>query len=446
MPACLMRLWRSTFGLAGIVSALFAAATLAIGVAAYEVTHEALEQQLDHRTATETRALLAEPGADRLASLANAIKRREAAARIDHLGYLLVDADGRKVAGSLAASAPTALGYEEFFHHDGDRVAQSLTTAVPGGGRLTVAADRDALGETDRDLLILFAGAFGAMLLLGVGGAWTVGAVTASRLKRIDGAALAIIGGDLKHRMPVDGSGSEFDRVSTTLNRMLDRIEALMDNLRQVSSDVAHDLRTPLTRLSHRLADARSTRGDARSAAIDAAAEQAEELLEIFSALLRISEIEAMGVRRHFREFALGDAVGDLLDTYRPDVEAGDHVLIDEVDRSVVITGDRRLLLQMASNLLDNALRHTPAGTTIRVGLIAEEDGATLAVEDDGPGVKAADADRLFQRFSRTERSRSTSGHGLGLALVKAIADAHHGSARLTDGHGFRVVTRLRNA
>ena len=443
MASVLRKLWRSTFGLAAIVSALFAIVTLAIGLAAYEVTHEAIEQQLDHRTAIETRALMAEPGPDRLSALATAIRRREAIARIDHLGYLLVDARGRRVAGALTAKVPDALGYEEFFTHDDGRVAQSLTTAVPGGGRLVVAADREAVADTDRQLLSLYAASFGAMLLLGVASAWTVGAITRARLNRIDAAAHAIIGGDMKRRMPVDGSGSEFDRVSTTLNRMLDRIEALMDSLRQVSSDVAHDLRTPLTRLSHRLHEARSADDERREAAIEAAARQAEELLEMFAALLRISEVEAMGVRRHFRDVALGEAIGDLLETYAPDAEASGHVLIDEVDRSIIVTGDRRLLLQLTSNLLDNALRHTPAGTTVRVVLKAEDGQASLAVLDDGPGVDEAEAERVFQRFSRTERSRTSPGHGLGLALVRAIASAHHGAAILVSGVGFGIVVRL---
>lgn len=435
--------WRSTFGLAGLVSILLALATLVIGIAAYEVTHEALEQQLDHRTAIETRALLAEPGADRLAAIAGAIRRREAEQSVDHLGYLLVDAEGRRVAGSLDGSVPASLGYEEFYRHGDARVSQSLTSAVPGGGRLVVAADRAALEETDRDLLLLFATAFGAMLLLGAGGAWTVGAVTRARLNRIDRAALAIIGGDLTARMPVDGSGSEFDRVSGTLNRMLDRIGALMENLRQVSSDVAHDLRTPLTRLSHRLDEARTAADPARAQALEAAATQAEELLDIFAALLRISEIEAMGVRRHFRRVALGDAVGDLVESYRPDAEASGHFLLDEVDRDVSLVGDRRLLLQMVSNLLDNALRHTPAGTTVRVVLDTLDGKVGLRVLDDGPGIDPEEAQRLFQRFSRSERSRSTAGHGLGLALVRAIAIAHHGDAGIERGTGFGVVVHL---
>lgn len=427
-----------------MVSALFALATLVISAAAYEVSHEALEEQLDHRTATETRALLSEPGADRLAAIAAAIRRREAIAGYDHLGYILVNAAGRRVAGSLDAVVPTALGYEEFLHHSDGRVAQSLTTAIPGGGRLVVAADRDLLYETDRELTLLFSLAFGAILLLGVASAWTVGAITRSRLKRIDTTALAIIGGDLSRRMPIDGSGSEFDRVSTTLNQMLDRIAALMENLRQVSSDVAHDLRTPLTRLNNRLDEALATRDDGGCReAIAAASAQAGELLEIFAALLRISEVETMGVRRHFRDVALGEAIAELVETYRPDAEVSGHRLVASINRDAAVPGDRRLLLQLASNLLDNALRHTPAGTTIEVALRKGASGVTLTISDDGPGVDPADAGRLFQRFSRSERSRSTDGHGLGLALVHAIAAAHHGSARLGSGPGFMVVVKL---
>jgi signal transduction histidine kinase len=453
------RLWRSTFGLVVLVSIALAAAALAIGAIAYEVTHEALEEELDRRVATETAALLAEPGPDRLAAIAAAVHRREAANGPDHLGYILVDAGGQRVAGRLAGEAPAEPGYQELLPYGAGRYAQALTTAVPGGGRLVVAADRGELDETDRQLMLLFTVAFGGLLVVGVAGAWTVGAVTRTRLERIDQTALAIIGGDFQRRMPRDGSGSEFDRVSETLNQMLDRIAALMDNLRQVSSDVAHDLRTPLTRLRNRLEEAQGARdadanaadanaadasnADARDAAVAAAIGQAEELLEIFSALLRISEIEAMRVREQFCPVALGSVLAELVETYRPDAEASGHQLVARIDQDVAIAGDRRLLLQLASNLLDNALRHTPAGTTVTIALHGEAGSAVLTVSDDGPGVPPEDRARLFQRFSRSERSRSSSGHGLGLALVSAIAQAHRGTASLAPGPAFAVRVKL---
>jgi signal transduction histidine kinase len=440
------RPWRTTFGLVALVASCFALATLVIGIVAYEVTHEALEIQLNHRVAIETRALIDE-GDDGPSGVATAIRRREAARSTASLDYLLVDASGRRVAGLLDATAPTAPGYLEFLHYrrDGEhRIAQALTTRLPDKSRLVVAADRAVIDEMDATLLKLFAGAFGIMLLLGIGAAWLVGAVTRARLSRIDRAALAIIDGDLARRMPITGAGDEFDRVSATLNRMLDRIGGLMDNLRQVSSDVAHDLRTPLTRLHNRLDEALSAR-DAlgQRLSIEAAAAQSRELLDIFAALLRIAEVEALPPRTHFREVALDQLIEELIETYRPDMEASGHRLIATVMPNVRTTGDRRLLQQLLTNLLDNTLHHTPPGTTVRVELERDAETARLTVADDGPGVAPDDTLRLFRRFARAEPSRSSEGHGLGLALVGAIATAHRGTASLLARPGFKVVVQL---
>lgn len=442
------RIGRTTFGLVAMVSLFFALATLAVGGIVYEVTHEALEQQLDHRTAIETQTLLGEAGHGGLRALAAAIRRREAARSGSSLFYILVDRDGRRVAGSLAAAVPGKTGYEEFLHYDGGgRVAQALTTRLADGSRLVVAADREVIDEIDLTILKLFAAALAVMLTLGVGAAGTVAAVTRARLRRLDQAALAIIDGDMSRRMPRDGSDSEFDRLAATLNRMLDRIEGLFDNLRQVSSDVAHDLRTPLTRLHHRLEEAMAADTmAARSEGIQAALDQTQDLLEIFAALLRISEVEALGVRERFETLTLGEIVEDAIDTYRPDADNSGHNLESAVEPGLQIVGDRRLLRQLLANLLDNALRHTPAGTTISVTLSADEESAALAVADDGPGVDPADLPRLFQRFSRSEQSRSSEGHGLGLALVAAIAAAHAGRAEAATERGFRVTVSLPRA
>ncbi|HEX7858067.1 MAG TPA: ATP-binding protein [Sphingobium sp.] len=437
--------WRTTFGLAALVSCALALTTIVIGLGAYYVTHEALEIQLDHRIATETHALLAERGEGGVAELAALIRQRDAARSTASLGYILVDMKGRRLAGQLDAVAPTEPGYLEFLHYGEDRIAQSLTTVLPGGERLVVAADREVIDEIDATIFKLFSAAFAAMLVLGVGGAWTVGAMTRTRLRRIDRAAQAIIGGDLRQRMPVDGSGSEFDLLARTLNQMLDRIGGLLDNLRQVSSDVAHDLRTPLTRLHNSLEDARSAHEEgAREAAIEAASVQAQDLLDLFAALLRISEVEAGALRSGFRDLSLSAIGEELIEAYGPDAELSDHRLLSRIEPDIMIHGDPRLLRQLVANLLDNALRHTPAGTTITLDLSRESRGACLLVEDDGPGVDADEASRLFERFSRTERSRSTSGHGLGLALVAAVATIHGGSAHIRSGKGFRIAVRLR--
>ncbi|MES3084805.1 sensor histidine kinase [Sphingomonas faeni] len=446
MPVVLKRWWRTTFGLVAIVALGFALATLAIGVVAFETTHEALEQQLDHRIATETQALIDE-GDDGPAGVADAIRRRETARGADSLDYRLVAPDGATVAGQLDAEVPTQAGFVELlpYVHTGERrIAQSLTTILPGGHRLLVAADRGVIDDMDATLLRLFAGAFGAMLVLGIGAAWIVGLVTRHRLAQIDRTALAIIDGDLSQRMPVSGTGDEFDRVSATLNRMLDRIGTLMDNLRQVSSDVAHDLRTPLTRLHNRLEEALATQERERQhTAITAAADQSRELLDIFAALLRIAEVEGQAAQSHFQRLDLSALVENIVETYRPDMEASDHLLTATIEPGLTIDGDRRLLQQLVANLFDNVLTHTPAGTNVSVDLARSPRGARLCLSDDGPDASADESDHLFRRFSRGEASRSRPGHGLGLALVRAIADAHRGRATIDRTSGFAVMIDL---
>ena len=240
--------------------------------------------------------------------------------------------------------------------------------------------------------------------------------------------------------MPRDGSDSEFDRLAATLNRMLDRMAALMDNLRQVSTDVAHDLRTPLTRLCNQLD--RAAAGDAE--AIDAARRQADDLLEIFAALLRIAEVEGLAERRAMAVIDLSALLDDMAETYRPDFEAAGHHLATDIAPGLYVEGDRRLLAQALSNLLENTLRHTPAGTTAMLSARTTQDVIEVTLKDDGPGVSPGDAQRLFRRFARAEVSRTTDGHGLGLALVRAIAVGHGGNAFLSEsGGGFGVTIRF---
>lgn len=438
------RPWRTTFGLTALVSLVFALATVVIGVMAYAVVHEAMEVQLDHRIATETRALLARTGNSGTPRLAALIRQRDAAHSTASLGYILLDPQGKRLAGAFPAQVPAMPGYVELLPYGRDGgIAQSLTTRLPDGSRLLVAVDRRVIDEMDFTILKLFLAAFATMLLLAVGGAWTVGLVTQHRLRRFDDAAQVIIAGDLNQRMPLDGSGSEFDRVAETLNHMLDRNAALVENLRQVSSDVAHDLRTPLTRLHNRLHEALTNDGAQRKAAIEAATTESQELLELFAALLRISEVEAGTLRRDFSDLSMTELVEDMMDSYHPDFEISGHHMSSTLMRDLHLHGDPRLLRQLVANLLDNALRHTPPGTWVSITLSSDDNFLQLCICDDGPGVPAGDIPRLLDRFSRSEASRSTNGHGLGLALVSAVARMHGGSASILPGAGFGVAVRL---
>lgn len=437
------RIPQTTSGLVLVVSLVFVATTVVIGSIADWVTHEALERQLDDRIASETAVLTAEASRGGLARLADAIRLREAARSTASLDYLLVDDDGKHRAGELIADLPLQEGYEEHFRYvrdDEKRVAQALTTTIDGG-TLVVAADRVGLYAIDRTLMTLFVGTLAVMLAVGIGSAGWIGWITRRRLAHIDGTARAIIDGELARRVPRDGTDSEFDRLAGTLNEMLDRISRLMDNLRQVSSDVAHDLRTPLTRLCNSLDRALEPSDSAtQRQEVERARAQAADLLEVFAALLRISEIEGMAERIPRQRFELSPLIEQMVESYRPDMEESGHILGCSTKPGIFINGDRRLLNQVIANLLDNVLRHTPSGTRVTVSTRRIDGQIQVVVSDDGAGVAPAETERLFQRFARAERARSTPGHGLGLALVAAVLSAHGGNVWLAKGEGFRVV------
>lgn len=440
----LAHLRRSTFGLVASGAALLALSTIVIGAVAYEITHEALEKQLDHRIAAETDAILAESGGT-VPGLITAIARRSNARSTSSLDYVLWTADEQPAAGTFEAQR-TAPGYEEFLRYrraGQSGVAQALTTQL-NNGALVVAADRGDLEEIDRTLALLFAGAFAAILLLGVTTAGAIAWITRRRLDLIDGAARAIIAGDLGHRIPRDGSGSEFDGLAATLNDMLDRIAGLIETLTQVSSDIAHDLRTPLTRLHNQLELALAEpEPQARTGAIEQARDEAVELLEMFTALLRIAEVEALADRLPATVIDVSALIDQMGETYAPDFDARSSRLEWQRAPDLKVGGDRRLLSQALANLLDNALRHTPAGTRVLLDARRRTDTVLISVQDDGPGTSETDAGRLFRRFARGDAARSTPGHGLGLALVAAIAKSMKGTAMAAAQPGFTVVIEI---
>ncbi|MEO8313180.1 MAG: HAMP domain-containing sensor histidine kinase [Pseudomonadota bacterium] len=440
------RLPKTTFGLVIQVSVLMGIAFLALASTVLIRSHEALEVQLYHRVEAETGALLSVFEQGGFPALADAVTRREILSAPSRMHYLLSDSSGRRVAGAITPVRPP-VGRTEFLRWAGlngtSMVAQAQTTGLPNGGWLVVAADRGPVNEIDRAILSATAGAFGAMLLFGVGGAWALAAVTRKRLDRMNQTAQAIIGGDLSRRIVRDGSGSEFDGLAATLNLMLERNSALLEGLQQISSDIAHDLRTPLNRLHHSLESAINTDGNPATfrAAVELALERVAEMQDIFSALLRISEIETLQVRSAFKVLDLSGVVEQVIDAFRPDVEAGCHSLQTGDLPKVHVNGDRRLLSQLLVNLLENAMRHTSTGSSICVELKCDAAEATLSVSDNGPGIPQADHETVLRRFGRLEQSRSTPGYGLGLSMVSAIARAHFARIDFSDNQPGLVVT-----
>ena len=329
---------------------------------------------------------------------------------------------------------------------DGERAKLTgFGLTLSDGSFLLVAQDAARLTDMQHAIVRAFAWAGGLTLLLAIAG----GAVLAnSFLRRIDAITRtnrAIMEGDLSARIPVRGTYDEIDQLIASLNAMLGRIQQLMDGLRQVSSDIAHDLRTPLGRLRQHLEDARDrakTTAD-YDAATDAAIAEADELLETFSALLRIAQVEAGAQKSAFAELDLSALARSIGEAYQPAAEDSGHALDIKIEDGIAFTGDRQLLAQMISNLVENALRHTPAGSTVALAVHKTAGSFTIEVADNGPGIPEAERGKVFDRFYRLDRSRSTAGSGLGLALVKAIAGLHGLTIELGDRNpGLGVVVQ----
>jgi len=314
---------------------------------------------------------------------------------------------------------------------------------IADGIYLFVGRDTSHIRATRVRIIKAFAWIEGVSIVLaGLGGIF----FSVQFMRRIDAitrTCQSIVAGKFTDRIPLRGSGDELDTLSVAINNMLDRISTLLDNLRQVSSDVAHDLRTPLTHLRNRLEEARqkSVTTDDYAAVISHAIDDTDHLLVIFSALLRISQIESGSRLAAFSTLSLTDILERIHDMYGPVAEDEHHVLQRDIQRDVRIRGDGELLTQMFSNLIENAIRHTPSGTRILIRLAVSGNIVTASVEDNGPGIPLGEYDKVFRRFYRLTSSRSTPGYGLGLALVAAIANLHNAKIELSDNHpGLRCV------
>jgi signal transduction histidine kinase len=431
----------AAYRIAILSSLAYATATVALGIGVYWAAHDGLRRQFDDRIASEMSILQGEYRREGSAELHDVIARREMSGGTSDLRYALYARDGRRIAGNYLGGRPQpGLGTLMIRSVDGDIDPQRVLAAdLDDGERLVVAADWDALEENDRLILSLLAVACVAVAVIGTVGALLLGAYLRRRLSAISAAAEGIMAGDLSQRIVVGRRGDEFDRLSTALNAMLDRIHDLLDNLRQVSGEVAHDLRTPLSHLRNHLETSLTAEPD--PAMIEQAIAQADELLALFAAILRLSEIESGRLAASFAEIDLSELVAEMGESYAPAIEDGGRTLACEAGWIAPVAGDRELLAQAIVNLLENAQTHTPEGTMIRLSLREREGLVRLSVADDGPGVAEEDIPRITRRFARLEASRNRPGHGLGLSLVAAIARIHGAELRIEDLQPGLAVT-----
>lgn len=362
----------------------------------------------------------------------------------------LFDARGTHIAGERGLMA--LIGWQEIPADDiglkEPPELRSMTALVYGrhvGARTLVVGQGMDIVEDSREALtsaLLWGLTF--VVLAGLAGAAVIAWRVDRRIGRTQVALSAYASGDMKTRLPVAGSGDELDRMAASVNTVLDRLAVLIDTTRQITIDAAHDLKTPMTRLLHRLAEAEGRPVEEAKGVLHAAAAEAKQIIATFDALLRIAEIEAGARRARFELVDLSDVAETIADAYGPEVDEAGQRLITEISRGLRVTGDRDLLTQALADLIENAIRHAGKGAEIHV--LVADNGATIEamVSDTGPGVPAADRERVLRRFVRLEASRSTPGTGLGLTLVKAIADLHNARLELGDNGGAPMRPGLR--
>jgi len=435
----------ASFGLALLYATLLAASAVILGFIVYWNVQASIDRQMAARIDAEIEILKG-----KLQSEGSAELVREVEERINYFGaleYFLADADGKRLAGSLS-NIPVTDGWSDIpvpdaGHSKDPKYFRVETVHLDNGFWLVVGDD---LGPKE-DIRRAFLGALGWALLAFLVLTLTAGALLSSAfLRRVDAigrTAEAIINGNLHSRVPLRGTNDNFDRLSATLNRMLDQIQLLMESLSQVSNDIAHALRTPLGRLRQKLEAARANSGanSKCTMTIDAALDETDNILDTFSALLRIAQIESGTRTAGFREIDLSKLFETVSEAFSAVAEDEGKILTAKIAPSVKFWGDGDLISEMLANLLDNAIRHTPQGAQIEVTLVNHGSQLVASVADNGPGVPQSERERIFRRFYRLERSIGTSGTGLGLSLVAAVAELHGMQFRASDNApGLRMT------
>ena len=440
---------------------MFAFSVTALLFFTYWNTRRTLDEQTDQIIQAELTGLEEEYRHFGLPGLVETVR-----ARSPHQGqalYLLVDGLHHYVAGNLdpGDSWPQMSGPPgEVFEFDFERPvngklegrrARGRLYALPGDFVLLVAQDVHDRYLTERMFTTTLPWTVLLILILGAAGGALIGRNMLRRLDMINRTSGEIIAGDLTRRVPLTGSGDEFDVLSENLNRMLDRIERLMKGLREVTDSVAHDLRTPLNRLRNRLEES-AARLNAQGALknqmgaseIERAIAETDQLIGTFNALLLIAETDAGTTRAAMSALVLGEVAADVAELYEPLAEEKKVGLAVLPGPAVVIEGNRSLIAQALANLVDNAIKYTPAGGKVGICATLTDDGVELSVADSGPGIPAADRPRVTERFVRLEASRNSPGTGLGLSLVAAVAHFHNAELVLEDNVPTGLKAALR--
>jgi signal transduction histidine kinase len=432
-----------SFRLALLYAAMLTASVLVLFGVTYWFARDYAARDENNEIDVEYASILDEAGTSGIARLPSIIDSHMRLRKDVRGVYLLQDADGRKITGNIPAMTPV-LGPTTLARRIDGQLLQIRAHGyrLPNGDYLLVGQDTTTLQEMNALILRTFAVEIVITFLLAGVGTAIVGTTVLKRVDIVNRTARSIMAGELSQRVPIRGTHDEFDELAEAMNAMLDRIEDLMRSMRQVSNDIAHDLRTPLTRLRQRLELAKRrdlTVADLHEV-LGHSISQVDSILETFGALLRIAQIEAGGRVSGKRVIDVSALLSGIVEDFSPAAEDRGLRLDANVGRDLRVSADPELLTQMVANLVDNAIRYCPPGSHIRVQANAVDDQLEVAVCDTGPGIPAQERENVLRPFYRLESSRTTEGSGLGLSLVAAIAKRHEAKLSLADNDpGLRV-------
>ena len=430
--------------------AAFAGGAAAFLFYIYAVTAGEVNQRADRDITAEMRSLETVYRQGGTNALNQALIERMADGR--PFLYLLMDKSGQRITGSIAASplanSTSDVDWAQFRLTETDptsgaevrQTARGEQIRLPTGERMFVGAD---IGEAEVFVAKIVHAVWGAgalMVLLGLMGGLFVSRNVSRAMAGLNAVVTAVQGGDLRARAEVRGSRDEFDELASGLNDMLDRLERSMAGIRHAGDAIAHDLRSPLTRLRARmevaLLDVEAVKGDPRAALVQAL-EDSEGVLRTFNAVLAIARLQAAGRAPDPSPFDPGVLAASVAELYEPLCEEKELDFKAELTPQLSARGNREFVAQALANLLDNAVKYTPAGGAIMLRVRRRSSGEVeFSVTDTGPGVPEADRPRIIQRFVRLENSRNQPGVGLGLSLVAAVAEAHGGRLEVDEGPG----------
>lgn len=433
----------TAFRLAAISTSLFILSYIVVFAITFWVASNALESQRRGAITQEVATMEIRFAHGGLAELEQAIHEENAASSGFPIFALLKKPDGSDF-GNIGP-LEIKLGWHDYPNAEiasspsedkDERILTGFGLRLKDGSTLLVGFDRFNIIETQEAIISAFSWSAFVMLLFAIGVGILIGRRAFSRIDIFNEELHAFAEGQLDRRLAIKGNEDELDELARGVNATLARVEQLMESLRQVSSDIAHDLRTPLSRLRQKLEEASL---DVKSPAefalvLDDARQQIDEILSTFTALLGIAQIEAGVLKKKFAPISLSELCQSVVDAYRASFEDEGRGVSAEIVPNVTILGDRNLIAQMVANLIENVLRHTPTGTPMNISLVTEGPKAILKVADEGLGIPEHEREKIFRRFYRLDRSRTSPGNGLGLALVHAVANLH--SAHIEFGAG----------